>query len=379
MKKSRYVAVLVGSSRAWHRRAILGIIRYRRVNGKWRIFAEPTIIGDHRIPPEALQADGAIVDFVHRKDAMPLIERGIPMVNLTTTDELPEAPLVSNKGLAIGKMAFNHLHERGFRNFAFCGTGGYSYVRSRHFTDAVTKAGFECLGYEPPKDAVVGLDADRASLRDWIKALPKPIGVFAVHDVRGRQIIDVCNECNVHVPDEVGVLGVDDELPHCEMCEPPLSSVRTDAEHIGFAAAQLLNRMMDGKAPPTGPTLLPPTHIVTRQSTDALVTSDELVARAIRFIRQFACDGINVDDVLDHVNVSRSMLDRRMTEGFGRTPHEEIIQVRINHARQLINETNLSLVEIAEHTGFNYVENMGRVFRKKLGRSPSSFRVNTDR
>jgi LacI family transcriptional regulator len=374
MKKTRFVAVLIGSTRAWHRRAILGVVRYRRVSGQWKIFAEPTIVGDRRIPPEALRADGAIVDIIRREDAKPLLDRGIPMVNLTTTDELPEAPHVSNQGKGIGQLAFDHLHERGFRHFACCATGGYSYVRSRYFTASAKAAGFECQTYNPPPGVVMGLDEDRAALAAWIKSLPKPVGILAVHDVRGRHVIDACNEHGIHVPDEVGVMGVDDELPHCEMCEPPLSSVRTNAERIGFEAAALLNRLMDGEPAPTAPLLIPPTHIVTRQSTDALVTKDELVAKAIRFIRQYACDGIDVEDVLNHVIVSRSVLDRRMTDAFGRTPHEEIIHVRIGHARTLITETNLSMSEIAEHTGFNYAENMGRVFRKKLGRSPGSFR-----
>lgn len=377
MKKTKFVAVLIGSTRAWHRRAILGVVRFRRVSGQWKIFAEPTMVGDRRIPAEALRADGAIVDIVHRADALPLLERGIPMVNLTTTDELPEAPHVSNQGRGIGQMAFDHLHERGFRHFAFCGTGGYSYVRGRYFTASAKAAGYDCAVYNPPDGAVAGLDADRAALAAWIKSLPKPVGILAVNDVRGRHVIDACNEQTIHVPDEVGVMGVDDELPHCEMCEPPLSSVRTNAERIGFEAASLLDRLIDGAAPPAAPLLIPPTHIVTRQSTDALVTKDEMVAKAIRFIRQYACDGIDVDDVLNHIDVSRSVLDRRMQEAFGRTPHEEIIHVRLEHAKTLITETNLTMSEIAEHTGFNYAENMGRVFRKKLGRSPGSFREQT--
>lgn len=374
MKKTRHVAVLIGSTRAWHRRAILGIMRYRRISGQWKVFAEPTVVGDRRIPPEALRADGAIVDIVHRSDAQPLLDRGIPMINLTTTDELPEAPHVSNQGKSIGQLAFDHLYDRGFRNFACCATGGYSYVRARYFTAAAKAAGFDCETYNPPEGAVVGLEQDRAALARWIRSLPKPVGILAVHDVRGRHVIDACNEQGLHVPDAVGVMGVDDELPHCEMCEPPLSSVRTNAERIGFEAASLLNRLMDGEPPPTAPLLIPATHIVTRQSTDALVTKDELVAKAIRFIRQYACDGIDVDDVLNHVDASRSVLDRRMHLAFGKTPHEEIIHVRIEHARTLITETNLTMAEVAEHTGFNYAENMGRVFRKKLGRSPGSFR-----
>lgn len=301
------------------------------------------------------------------------------MVNLTTTDELPEAPHVSNQGKGIGRLAFDHLYDKGFRHFAFCGSGGYSYVRGRHFSAAAKAADFECHTYDPTQGAVVGSAEERASLADWIRQLPKPVGVLAVHDVRGRHVIDACNEKQIQVPDEVGVLGVDDELPHCEMCEPPMSSIRTDAERIGFEAASLLDRLMNGKPPPAGPILIPPTHIVTRQSTDALVTDDELVARAVRFIRQYACDGIDVESVLNHVAVSRSVLDRRMRGAFGRTPHEEIIHVRLDRARMLIRETNLSMAEVAEHTGFNYAENMGRVFRKKLGRSPGSYREENGR
>ena len=145
----------------------------------------------------------------------------------------------------------------------------------------------------------------------WVDSLPKPVGLMACNDLRAHQVLMVCSERNIAVPDEVAVIGVDNDELICELCHPPLSSIEQNPERAGYEAAALLDRLLDGKTPPVAPIVIEPLGVVHRQSTDVVAVGDADVAAAIRFIRTHACDGIRVGDSLAHVHTSRSTLDRR--------------------------------------------------------------------
>jgi LacI family transcriptional regulator len=171
------------------------------------------------------------------------------------------------------------------------------------------------------------------------------------------------------------VLGVDNELPHCEMCNPPLSSIVTDSERIGFEAASLLDQLMSGNSPPVKRILIPPLGIVVRQSTDVTATTDPYVGKAVRYIREHAAEGIDVGDVLRHVMISRTALDKRFLKVLGHTPHEEIRRVRLKRARELLAESELTIEVIAERCGFRHGEYLGAVFLRDFGQTPGEFRA----
>jgi LacI family transcriptional regulator len=216
---------------------------------------------------------------------------------------------------------------------------------------------------------------DRPRLEAWLQTLPKPIGILAHNDLRGRHVVDACRRLGIAMPDEVAVLGVDNELPHCEMCNPPLSSIVTDSERIGFEAAGLLDQLMNGKTPPAKRVLIPPLGIVVRQSTDVMATTDSYVAKAVRYIREHAAEGIDVGDVLRHVMISRTALDKRFLKVLGHTPHEEIRRVRLKRARELLAESDLTIEVIAERCGFRHGEYLGAVFLRDFGQTPGEFRA----
>jgi LacI family transcriptional regulator len=164
-------------------------------------------------------------------------------------------------------------------------------------------------------------------------------------------------------------------LPHCEMCNPPLSSIVTDAERIGFEAAALLNQLMEGQVPPVQRILIPAIGIVVRQSTDVTATTDPFVGKAVRYIRQYACDGIDVGDVLREVRISRTALDKRFLKALGHTPHEEIRRVRLKRARELLVESEMTIESVAERCGFRHGEYLGSVFLQEFGQTPGDFRA----
>ncbi len=177
----------------------------------------------------------------------------------------------------------------------------------------------------------------------------------------------------------MAVLGVDNDEILCDLAEPPLSSVVPNTRRIGYEAAAMLTRLMAGEPAPPGAILIEPLAVVTRQSTDILAVGDRDVATAIRYIREHACEGISVNDVLAEVPLSRSVLERRFTRILGHSPKEEISRVRLRRIKQLLAETDLQLARIASMTGFEHSEYLSVMFKSKTGETPGEYRENIRR
>jgi LacI family transcriptional regulator len=216
--------------------------------------------------------------------------------------------------------------------------------------------------------------AEENDLARWLRGLPKPVGIMASYDIRGQQVLAACRGAGLAVPDEVAVIGVDNDALLCELASPPLSSVIPNAHRAGYEAAALLDQQMAGKRVAATAHLIAPLGIAARQSTDVLAVDDREVARAVQFIREHACEGINVADVLRAVPLSRRVLEQRFQNLLGRTPREEILQVRLSRVKQLLGETDLPLYLVAERTGFEHVEYLSVVFKRETGRTPSRWR-----
>ena len=257
---------------------------------------------------------------------------------------------------------------------AFCGIPHFNWSkwRGEHFGRLAREAGCKCFVYESAPAAVGQTEQTR--LRAWVRDLPKPIGVFACFDIEAQRLLDACRETNIAVPEEVAVLGVDNDLLLCNLSNPPLSSVIPDARRTGYEAAALLDRMIAGEFVAPEAHLFRPLGIVTRQSTDVLAIPDPDVAAALRLIREHACDGINVEDLLRKVLMSRRVLEERFRRILGRTPHQEIMRVKLARARRLLAETNLPLSGVARQVGFSHEEYLSVVFKRETGQSPRAFR-----
>jgi LacI family transcriptional regulator len=284
---------------------------------------------------------------------------------------------VSNDGTSIAALAIEHFIERGFHNFAFCDLTDGSCIRRRRFEEQLNARRLNGhtfhVSHAERDDWIFG--RDRVRLEKWLDKLPKPIGILAHNDIRGRHLVDACRRMAIAIPDDVAVLGVDNELPHCEMSNPPLSSIVTDAVRIGYEAGSLLDQLMSGRDPTPKRLLIPPLGIVVRQSTDVTATADQHVAKAVRYIRQHVGEEFDVGDILQHVGISRTALDKRFLKALGHTPHEEIRRIRLKRARELLAESDLKLEIIAERCGFRHGEYLGAVFRSEFGQTPGEFRA----
>lgn len=314
-------------------------------------------------------------------------ETGAPVVDLSGS--LPDSrfPQIRSDEGAVGRLAAEHLLERGFRNFAFCGFNGtdWSDMRRASFDRRVSEAGFSCeafensdpLRFDNTMDYEEHGEGHERDLMTWLKALPKPCGLMACNDARGRQILNCCREANVAVPDEVAVVGVDKDEVFCELSDIPLSSVILNTQRIGFEAAALLSGLMAGESAGALSNLVKPMGVMARQSTDVLAIDDRHIASALKHIREHACDGLDVAALLRAIPLSRSVLERRFSSVIGRSPNAEILRVRLARVCRLLAESDLPLAEVAGMTGFEHPEYMSRLFKKKMGITPGEFRKNS--
>jgi len=216
--------------------------------------------------------------------------------------------------------------------------------------------------------------ADRELLAEWLRGLPKPVGVFACYDIAGQEVLEACKTADLVVPDSVAVIGVDNDELIGNLTTPPLSSIEPDTTRTGYLAAELLDLMMQGRALEPGLRLIEPTRLVTRQSSDILAVDDPLVADALRFIRDRSDQNLAVPAVLRHIGLSRRALDHRFLRSLGRTVHGEIVRVRVAHVAELLSSTDWTLQQIAQRLRFSHSEYMSVVFKKHTGKSPGQYR-----
>jgi LacI family transcriptional regulator len=277
---------------------------------------------------------------------------------------------------AAGRLAAEHLIERGFREFAFCGYPGENWSRRREegFCERLQESGFRSHVYPPRRKVRMAWYREQPAVTAWLESLPKPVGVMACNDVRGRQIIDACMTGKMHVPNDVAVVGVDEDRLLSEFSNPPLSSVALNAEQAGYRAAELLDGMMSGRVKQQQLILVEPLWVVARPSTDVIAVDDRDVAKTLMYIRDHAKRPIGVLDAVKHSAMSRRALEIRFHRSLGRSIRDEIERVRLNWAKQLLVETNLPVQKIADNAGFNSVSYLSKVFRRATGTTLTQYR-----
>ncbi len=371
-------------SRAYGRGLLLGIAQYARVHGPWTLFAEERGLVD-RVPDwfEAWDGDGILARVESSELEEALYRKSLPVIDLRGTRSV-RMPVIDTDNRLIAHLAAERFLADGYRNLAFCGFGGlnYSEIRRDAFVEDLRARGHDCHVYETCERAgadirdieQIGLFIE-PELSRWLSELPKPVGIFACNDIRGQQLINLCREIDIPVPERIAIIGVDNDETLCELSDPTLSSIDLDTHAIGYRAAQLLDSMMHGARVENDRILVAPDRLVSRQSTAVPAVEDENVARALWFIRVHATENISVDEVADSVNVSRRVLERRFREILDRTPHEEIRRVRIERAKRLLIETNLSQPVISEKCGFSHPEYLTVVFKREVGETPSEYRA----
>ncbi|HEV3026458.1 MAG TPA: XylR family transcriptional regulator [Planctomycetota bacterium] len=382
MARPPKVALLIETSSSYGRGLLRGIARYARLHGPWSFFLEPG--GQEEQPPPLREwgVDGVITLFRTRRQARRLLAARLPVVDLDFTIPGLVPWGVSNDEVGVAKIAAEHLLSRGLRHFAFVGWAAvqdgislWESQRQRAFADTIAAAGFPCALYEWPRRAAErAWGREQKRLARWLRQQPRPLGVMASNDQRARHVLEAARLAGVGIPDDLAVIGVDNDETLCELSTPSISSVSLDTETIGYEGAALLHSLLKGRRAPRRPLLVPPLGVVARRSSDLLAMADPAVVTAVRFMDANLGRPIRISDVLDAVRMSRKTLELRFRRSLARTPHEELQRRRIDKVKSLLRQTDWPLKQIARATGFTYVEHLHLIFRKATGMTPSTFR-----
>lgn len=382
MKRTPKVILLIETTHAYGRGLIRGIAQYSRHHGPWSFYREAPFYGrqgQSQIRMSELKkinADGIIVREPERIEEF--LSLKIPII-ISPTLVHPKIPTILTNADQIGVLAAEHLLERGFKHFAYCGFEMLAWSLHRHssFTERIQKAGFQADHFlSSVKQISSPSEKQRKRLSDWLISLPKPAGIMACNDDMGRSILEACKSAQIPVPEQIAVVGVDDDPLICELTDPPLSSVALHSEKAGYEAAQLLDRLMQGEKMKGQIIPHAPSHVVSRQSTDTLAVEDPDVARAMVFIRSHFKESISVEDVSSEVAVSSRNLYTKFMAARGHSVHKEIRKVRIGHICTLLAETDLSIQQITMDMEFTGIEHIARYFYKEKGMSLREFRKN---
>ena len=357
-----------------------GVSQYERSHRPWAAFLDDEARAEH--DPQWLRSKpwrGVISRHTTPALVQGCAELNLPLVDLNDTPVFPGVPKIRPDNTAVGHLGAEHFIERGHRHFGFCGFGndGWSCERRDGFVEALTLAGhdFTVFDVEYPGDLTPFWDAKQTTaLAAWLRRLPKPAAVMACCDMRALQVIDAAQMIGLLVPEEIAVLGANNDTIRCDLAYPPLSSVAPNALQSGYRAAETLATLIAGRKPESYDVRIEPLGVIPRHSTDVLAIDDKNMAAALSFIREHACRGITVQQVLQHAFVSRSQLEKKFRRHLGRSPQAEIRGIQMAKIRQLLLETDFPLKKIAELTGFEHVEYLCVMFKRLAGDSPGRFR-----
>jgi LacI family transcriptional regulator len=372
--KTIRIGIIFNAWFGYARAEMHGVLAYARDNHLPWVFAGGMDSPATRLMLRRWKPDGMI--------GYPIRHTGVPFAT-------PLAPLRGCScvidDVAIGRLAADHLVERGFRHLAFLGERGLVFSAARRVgfharwketCGAAPNASFHSLSiaFESIKDD----SAWRLDLRElarWLKTLPRPLGVMACRDLRARQVVEACRLIDARVPEDVAVVGVDNDELICEMCDPPLSSVSVPWEEIGRAMGARMHALLEGRPAPAPLPVIRPADVVVRRSSDSYATRDEVVLGACRHIQAHAHEGCSMASVARAAGVSRRGLEVRLRRELGVSPRQAIERVRLRTAQHLLRVTLLSMDQVAERSGFPSAARLFAVFRRNRGMTPRAFRV----
>jgi LacI family transcriptional regulator len=364
------IAIMLEFAGSYGRGVLQGVMEYANLRSDWEFLMPPMYSLNSR-RTDWRQADG-IVAMLHAPATLESFRRAkVPVVNAARTlsaerlKQLHVPSALPDDG-AVGRTAFDYFWERHFRAFGFCGhpTASWSLVRRNAFAE-------RCRTEEVFFSDTA--DPNQVSNR-WILSLPRPCAILAANDRYAWHAIDICRENGIAVPEEIAVLGVDNDLLLAKMVRPELSSIDLGPQRIGFEAAKMLESLIRGKKLTKELLEILPDGVITRHSTDVLNINDPAVAEAARYIREHASESIGVEDVLLKVAMSRRNLERRFKKAMHRSLLDDIRRARLERAAQLLRETSLSIENIAIQSGFNSHVRFTTVFHDQMNITPTDYR-----
>jgi len=381
----RSVALVYPAAVPWMAMFERGMTDYAEHHGGWSIIVSPPSLrwaGEQSLTLESLQGwtgDGVIAAIGNAAEIRAARRLRKPVVNIAATRQDVGFPRVMPDHCGMGRLAAEHLLERGLRRFAYYGFQDlwFSKQRCLGFAQRAREAGVPCEILEvPASHAVRQTWLERvAPLTQFLRRLQPPVGLLAVQDYRARAVLDEAQRLDLRVPHDVAVIGIDDDPTICEFCRPTLSSVSRNCYRLGYETAAMLDRLMDGRSLPPGDVLVPSDGVVPRRSTDTIAVEDRHVAAAVHFIHDHPGEAFGVHQVVDATTISRRLLEIRFRRVLGCTLHDYICRKRMDHAKRLMTAPErIKFHKVAHLCGFSSLDQMRLVFKRMTGMSPLEYR-----
>jgi len=385
MPKSKKILLLMDPDRGWSRDLLRGIAKYSRLNNPWGVYRLSQFYWrpEHKRNRNEMahlkewKPDGIITREMDYIDD--LLRLGVPIIGSECARDIPGLPIITSDFVETGRMAADYFLQKGFKNFAYCGYSDVAWSTKRHesFNDTLTQKGFEVKAYMKPISNLKQLwISEIGKIAAWLKTLPKNTGLMTCSDDRSLHILEACKVANLLVPEDIAILGVDNDEILCDLANPPLSSIAFNTEDIGFKAARALDRMMNGIKLNDLNITAKPSYIISRHSTDIFAVEDEQLNIALSYIKANRFMLIQVADVVKATSVSRRNLELRFKKWLNRSILDEIKRVHVGLMSEMLIETNYSVAKIASLLGHSSVDNICRYFKNEKNISPTEFRDN---
>jgi LacI family transcriptional regulator len=330
----------------------------------------------------SMNFDGVIADFDYPENRAVVAKLDVPVVGVGSRfvrdDDYPGGiSYVATDDEALVNAAYQHLIDMGLTRFAMLSVSDvvalrWAGMREHYFRQLMTRDQLPIEIYRGDVAAEQSWDEATAQLTAWVQSLPKPIGIIAVGDPRARQLLQACVIAGIPVPEDVAVIGINNDPASRNLTRISLSSVRQGSVELGRIAAQLLSQQLSG-VPTVERRFVPPLGVNVGASSRHEAIQNAYVRRGRHFIRQFACQGIKSEQVADYVGISRASLDLHFQAELGRSVHDEILRFKLDAAKSVLASERCNIAELAVNCGFTSVNYMYKVFRRELGCTPREY------
>ena len=381
MLKIPKVILLIESSRLSGRDILAGIAKYTQLYGPWQFYRRPPVYiqSDQKLDIKKLKEwnpDGIIARDTD--DVKLILRLGIAaVISKVVSKDLPRCYTLEVDSASAGKLQVEHLLDRGFSNFAFIGFDDmpWSQANCKSVQQRLAKTGFDLNLYQQPRNkSKPSVENEQLFIAEWLKTLPKPVGLIACNDIRAQQVIEAARIAGLRVPEQIAVIGADNDETICNLTDPPLSSVSLDYVKAGFQMAELLDKLMKAQHVTQKNLVVKAQAVIARQSTNTMAIEDPEVAHAMHFIKKFSRKYLKVIEVCDAVSCPRRSLERKFRNALGRSVTDEIKRWHCQSIAQMLLETDLSIEKIAIELGHPDAKHIARFFKKVKGSTPGEYR-----
>ena len=377
------IILLSDFAEEYNKNLLRGITRYSKDHGPWTFCRMPTYYRETMGMDAVLQwakeweADGVIGQFYNNEEIKKFKQANIPVIAQDFKERFTDIPNITGSYRETGRLGAEYFLMKGFKNFAFYGFNNivWSRERAEGFESRIQEAGYKVHNYEL-KDTT-SMDQwyyKSSALSVWLNSLPKPIAIMTCDDNQGNHIIEAAGHAGIRIPDEIAVLGVDNDETICDLSDPPLSSIGLDTEKGGYEAARLMEQMIEAKTCSAPDIVVKATQVISRHSTDIFASKDKYIVSALKYIHDNLDKNLKVDQVLREVPLSRRSLEKRFVQTTGYPVYEYIYNQRIEKFTQKLLETDMTIFEIAIDLGLNDSKNIARQFKQIKGLTPMEYR-----